>query len=69
MCYKLAIPAKENNYSMSSNKLQGRFGEKNSTSNSTGRSDERIIAALYRVTENIEMNLEIHARLIFLEPG
>jgi hypothetical protein len=54
---------------MSSNKLQGRSGEKNSTSNSSGRSDERIIAALDRVTEKKEINLEIHARLIFLEPG
>jgi hypothetical protein len=50
---------------MSSNKLQGRSGEKNGTGNSSGQSDERIIAALDRVTENTEINLEIHARLIF----
>jgi len=58
----------ENNYSVSSNKLQGRSGEKNSISNSSGRPDGRIIAAADRVTENEEMNLEIYARLIFLEP-
>jgi len=69
MCYKLVIPVRENNYPMSSNKLQGRSGEKNSTSKSSGRSDERIIAVLDRVTVNTEINLEIHARLIFLEPG
>lgn len=69
MCYKLVIPATENNYSVSSNKLQGRSGEKNSNSNSSGRSDERIIAALDRVTKNTEINLEIRASLIFLEPG
>jgi len=55
----------ENNYSVTSNKLQGRSGEKNSIRNSSGRPDERIIAALGRVTE---INLEILARLIFLEP-
>ena len=43
MCYKLVIPATKNNYSVSSNKIQGRSGEENSTSNSSGRSDERII--------------------------
>lgn len=58
----------ENNYSVTSNKLQGRSGEKNSIRNSSGRPDERIIAALGRVTENTEINLEILARLIFLEP-
>lgn len=63
------IPATENNYSVSSNKLQGRTGEKNSTSNSSGRSDERIMAVLDRVTENTKINLEIQARLVFLEAG
>ena len=51
MCYKLVIPATENNHSMSSNKLQGHSGKKNSTSNSSWRSDERIMAALDRVTK------------------
>lgn len=58
----------ENSYSVSSNKLQGRSGEKNSISNSSGRPDERIIAALDRVTEDTEINLEIHTTIIFIEP-